>query len=260
MKIVFETPVFLCEKGKRENNEDYILQNLDNQLFIVCDGVGGSNKGEVASKVASEKFAEYYDFHKKEGFNNEKWLNAFEFVQQFFDHFIELNPENKGMATTVVLLNVDNQGITILHCGDSRCYHLRNNEIIWQTQDHTMLNDLVRFNVISKEEAMLSPKNNQLSRAIQGNKVRRTKPDIENRTDLQEQDYFLLCTDGIFSAISDKQLTEIICNENSLQEKIAQIQQLCTEHSKDNFSCFLLKIVKISKYISIWGNLFNNFK
>ncbi len=250
MKIKIKNPLALHKIGRRKNQEDNIFPT-DNQadkstnLFIVCDGVGGLNKGEIASKLACEKFAENFNISSKPLIPNEKnILEAFENTQNAFDKYIEQDNETTGMATTLVSVHIHKYGLSITHCGDSRFYHIRNEKTLWQTEDHSVINELIKAGVMTEEEAKDS-KRNKISRAIQGNKVKKTKPDIHFIKDVQKEDYLFLCSDGVSGSITDTELCEILSTEETNNEKMQTINTLCEANSADNYSAYLIQIDEI---------------
>ncbi|MBK6611733.1 MAG: protein phosphatase 2C domain-containing protein [Sphingobacteriales bacterium] len=140
MAIQLAKPAYLNELGRRTNNEDsiYPKQNAidpNQKLFIVCDGVGGSNKGEVASNLACECFSEFFAQRVLNIANinvNETLINeALHYTEQKFSTYISQNPECAGMSCTLTLLYINNKtnNITIAWCGDSRVYQVRNGKI-----------------------------------------------------------------------------------------------------------------------------------
>lgn len=267
MKITLHKPQYLNEKGKRDNNEDSIYPmpseaTVNDRLFLVCDGVGGLDKGEIASRMACDYFALYFMDNPVQNSNKvlseAEVLNAFKYVQQQFDAHFEIQPESKGMATTLTLLYITNESIIIAHCGDSRVYHIRGNQILFCTEDHTPVNDLLKQGIITPEEAAEQPKSSKISRAIQGNSVQRTKPDVKKISDIQTGDYFMLSTDGVHGSISDFELTEILSANQTEQEKTDTIRELCEANSHDNYSMYLLKINNIEKKNETQNKFLNN--
>ncbi len=252
MNITLHQPLAIHGIGKRENQEDSILPELgkadvSTRIFIVCDGVGGYDKGEVASNLAANEFnKQLNEFARDKIFSSETIMQAFDATQNAFDLYFEKEPKTKGMATTLVSLLVDSEGVVSVHCGDSRLYHIRAGEILWQSIDHTVINELLKAEVITKEEAEGSKKN-KISRAIQGSSVKRTKPDIHRITDIQPDDYFLLCSDGIHGSITDNELCDTLSSEQSNEEKIDVINTLCEANSADNFTAFLVQIKEVSE-------------
>ncbi len=255
MKITINEIFALNELGQRENNEDSILPSKENvttneRLFIVCDGVGGLNKGEVASELASKAFKHGLELKRKEyktEVSTEDVINdGFEHMQATIDSYIEENPEVRGMGTTLVAVDLHEQGLSVAHCGDSRFYHIREGKILWQTEDHSVLNELLKHGVITPEEAKES-RNNKISRAIQGNLVKETEADIHFISDVAADDFLFLCSDGVSGSISDDELTDILSGVETTEEKMQTIETLCEANSKDNYSAFLIRIDAVEK-------------
>jgi len=249
MKLTIHKPLALNQIGGRENNEDTIYPEINEAsqattLFLVCDGIGGHAKGEVASKLACLKFSEY--FEKNPANSDENYINAaFEYVQNSFDAYIKNNTESKGMGTTLTLLHLHQQGVTVAHCGDSRVYHIRNNKILHQTSDHSEVNEMIKHGILTKEEAKNHPKKNVIIRAIQGNSVKKTTADTTVITDLKADDYFFMCTDGILEQINDNILISILSQRMSNEQKLDKILNTCKNKTKDNFSCYLVQLKNI---------------
>lgn len=247
MKIEIFTPGTIFCQGRRENMEDYLFPvqgeaSENDELFIVCDGMGGHAKGEVASKLACETFAGYLKPHLSEEITERLLSDAFDHVQTTFDQFISGNPESKGMGTTVVFAILNSNGVAVLHCGDSRLYHFRKSELIWKTTDHTLVNEWLRQGLVTKNEAEHHPKSNVITRAIQGRNVHDVKPDLHFISDLRSDDYLLLCSDGIYSGVTDDQLNEILASGEADEAKLNHIKSLCEGNSRDNYSAYLIKV------------------
>lgn len=247
MKIELYKPLSVFAQGRRDNMEDNIFPahraaSGNESFFIVCDGMGGHQRGETASKLACEGFAEYFATHPAEDVSEQYFLDAFSFVQDRFDAYINEHKETRGMGTTMVMLYLFNETAAVIHCGDSRCYNFRAADLLWRTQDHKLVNELLKQGLISEREMAAHPRSNVITRAIQGNNILKTQPDIHFINDLKPGDYFFLCSDGIYESISDGQLGEILSAESNDDEKIHIIEELCEGNSKDNYSAFLLKI------------------
>lgn len=247
LNIKIHQPLGIHEVGKRAKNEDNIFPQLtkankNQPYFLVCDGVGGAEKGEVASLIACVGYDQFFEEHPTD-YPDETYLDeALTFVQSQFDNQLQKAPEHKGMATTMTLLYLHGQGVTVAHIGDSRVYHIRGDEIKFVTYDHSLVNQLLEAGVITEEEAINHPQGNVITRAIQGSQ-RRTKADVTEINDIQADDYFFLCTDGILESIDNTQLVDIL-NDNKVsdEEKIEKIISICDVNSRDNFSAYLIKI------------------
>ena len=157
MNITIGNPWAVSEKGGRLNNEDSIFPlpetaNSNQNLFLVCDGVGGAEKGEIASSLACESFQTFFSTFR-EGEPNADFINkAIRYTEARFDDYVAIHPEAKGMATTLTMTFVGTTGITLAHVGDSRIYHFRKGEILFQTEDHSLVNSLVKLGKITHEE------------------------------------------------------------------------------------------------------------
>lgn len=252
MKIKIYQPLAIHQVGKRENNEDAVYPLIgkateNDKLFLVCDGVGGATKGEVASQLATQSFAEYFQKNAISESDNAIINQALDFVQEQFDVYIGANPTAKGMGCTLTLLHLHELGVSIAHAGDSRIYHIRNGKIQWRTEDHKMVTEMLKAGVLTPEQAANHPQSNVISRAIQGKTIKAVKADFKLIENIEPNDSFFMCTDGVIESLSDDLLEDIIGNAESDEEKIKLIQQICQGQSSDNFSAFLIKIKTIDE-------------
>lgn len=225
--------------GKRENNEDFFLIDSEKRLYIVCDGVGGSNKGEEASQLAAQSFKSFLADKKTIKLDHIK--SALEYTEEQFDLYTQENPKSKGMATTITLLHLLDNKALVAHCGDSRVYHVRDGNILFQTKDHSYVQELVDSGYITAEEALTHPKRNQISQAILGT----SHPAIIDTlmlNDIRENDYFMLCSDGILESVSNDFIEEKFLEQTKLSDLKKEIQEICSKNSNDNFTAILVKI------------------
>lgn len=154
MIITIGKPCAITEKGGRSNNEDSIYPlpeqvTLDQKLFMVCDGVGGAEKGEVASSLACESIQTFFSTFLKDDPTPEFIHKAVHYAEVCFDSYVQEHPEAMGMATTLTMAYIASSGIVLAHIGDSRIYHLRKGEILYQTEDHSLVNSLVKLGKIT---------------------------------------------------------------------------------------------------------------
>ena len=195
MIITIGKPCAITEKGGRSNNEDSIYPlpeqvTLDQKLFMVCDGVGGAEKGEVASSLACESIQTFFSTFLKDDPTPEFIHKAVHYAEVCFDSYVQEHPEAMGMATTLTMAYIASSGIVLAHIGDSRIYHLRKGEILYQTEDHSLVNSLVKLGKITPEEALTHPQRNVIIRAIQGTHTP-TEADIITLNDIQPDDFLL---------------------------------------------------------------------
>jgi serine/threonine protein phosphatase PrpC len=253
MLIKLAHPVGFSKIGGRSNNEDtiYPLENeatANDQLFVVCDGMGGHSNGEIASKIAASGFAEYQRLHLKSNSLQSSveiyaaWDNALIEVENQFEEYIKSHPESSGMGTTLCICHFNTMCLTIGHIGDSRIYQIRQNQIIFKSEDHSMVNEKVRSGEITAEEAQNYPGRNIITRAIQGAKSP-TKIEYNLLTDIQKGDNFFICTDGVLEQINDRILVEIVSTSDfTVQQKVDAIIEKCQNITKDNYSGYLIEI------------------
>jgi serine/threonine protein phosphatase PrpC len=254
MKITIFPPLACSEKGRRANNQDSIFPqqaNRSDKLFLVCDGVGGMSQGADASRIVCEAFGRAL---ADKTVSDQKILDAALLqAEKDLNAFAQTQTLPKGMATTLTLLHLHPQGATIAHIGDSRVYQIREGQIVFKTQDHSWVNELVSQGVITPEQAQNHPQRNVIARAIQADKP--AKIDVHLCTDLQPNDYFLMCSDGILESCAEESLLLLMQQDRTNEEKINLIQERCRLHSKDNFSCYLIQIESVTQEQSDAVNL-----
>ena len=195
---------------KRKNNADYMLvYNFDENtaIYLVLDGIGGTNGGEVASKLAAEKTVEYIKAHYLESNIADTLKLAVKYANKCVYETAKANKEYKDMGTTIVLLFVRGDEGYHISIGDSRIYEVKDEEIVQITEDDTYVNALVKDNIISKEEAKVHPERHVILRALGVSKsVNFDVSKIENTNGKK----YLLCTDGLVVANTDEEIFEVL--------------------------------------------------
>lgn len=264
MKYTLRQPKAFSEIGKKPNQEDFLWPletkaSALHRVFIVCDGVGGREKGEVASQTVATTLGEYLTQHwpadgvvTKETFNK-----ALAQAYKALDIADPTGDENNTMATTMTCVVLHTNGVLLAHIGDSRIYHVRpslanpeeeRSGIIYQTEDHSLVNDLLRIGEITEEEAENFPHKNVITRAMQPHLERPYRADIINLTDVKAGDYLFLCSDGVLERLSNEQLASILSTEDiDDAEKLSAIKAICDHHTRDNYTCYLIGIDKVEE-------------
>ncbi len=238
-------PLIIHGQGLRENDEDAFRYGAidDNAAFyVVCDGVGGAQKGEVASELACSTIAEYLQQHPFSSCpEHETYIKKMlESVDLAFDRYFVDHPKAKGMGTTLTLLLLFPNQAIIAHVGDSRIYYVRKNQVLYQTRDHSLVNELMENGIISEEETESHPMKNVILRAIQGASVKSSKADIHTINQIIPGDYFFLCTDGILEGISSNELVLILNSSVPDADKAEEIKKRCENLSRDNYTAILV--------------------
>ncbi|MDD4515076.1 protein phosphatase 2C domain-containing protein [Massilibacteroides sp.] len=263
MNITIGKPYAASEKGGRANNEDCIYPlpeavNTDQQLFIVCDGVGGSNKGEIASSMACELFQSYLASFSEGEIDAAIINKALQFTEVHFNEYVRENPSASGMATTLAMVYLGNKGITVAHIGDSRVYHFRKGHILHQTEDHSLVYSLYKLNSIKKEDMRSHPQKNVILKAIQGSN-NPTEADVNVLTDVCDGDYLFICTDGVFEMFSDEDLCTLFDGTHSAENCKDILIERCNGNTKDNFSFYIIPIHHVRDSKTVTQNILSFF-
>ncbi|GAU78746.1 Stp1/IreP family PP2C-type Ser/Thr phosphatase [Fusibacter sp. 3D3] len=194
---------------KRDNNEDYILINETLGLYIVADGMGGHNAGEVAAKIACESIEVAVKAKCLEG--------GFKFEDEIESILAEANiaikkigeaqPEYSNMGTTVVIAYLDHEMLYVANVGDSRLYMVNAETLHQITKDHSLVAELIKIGSISESEAANHPDKNIITSALG---VDEKFDFYQTKMPYFEYRYILLCTDGLTNMLSKEALFEII--------------------------------------------------
>ena len=246
MQISLYPPLSIHEIGQRPNQEDSIIQ-WNSRLFVLCDGMGGHEKGEVASQTVCQSIASWFDEHVNpdDPFTDDQLRSAIECAYTELDKFADGNP--RQMGTTLTLLYIHKQGVTAAHIGDSRIYHIRPNiGTLYQSRDHSLVFDLFQAGEITYEEMATYPQKNIVTRAMTPGEDNRMRPDIIHITDIQPDDYFYMCSDGMLEHMDNDELAYILSSNMSDEEKC---QQLITStiQNQDNHSAWMLHVRDVIK-------------
>ena len=254
MNITLDKPVAISERGRRPNNEDYIyplseLADSEQKLFMVCDGVGGAEKGEMASSLACESIQTYFSTFLEGDPSPEFIHKAIQYTETRFDEYTDAHPETKGMATTLTLAYIGDAGVIVAHIGDSRIYQFRNGQLIFQTDDHSLVNEWVKQGMITPKEAYNHPRKNIITRAIQGTE-HATEADIVLLTDIQPDDYLFMCTDGVTESITNDTLSQLFAANRTPEGIKKAIVEICSEESRDNYSFYIIPVQNIQNSVN----------
>jgi protein phosphatase len=254
MKIRIYQPCALNEIGGRTNQEDSIYPSkgtadADSLFFLVCDGMGGHENGEVASKSVCDSFGEFLSGIGEEDFNRGTFDRALDYAYK------ELNQKDdpsvsKKMGATLTFLYLYHRGAFMAHIGDSRIYHLRRTNdaatILYKSRDHSLVNELLQAGIITPEEATRHPKKNVITNVMQPNQQNPGKPMVFETADVQTDDFFFLCSDGVLEQLSDDKLLDVIVTPDGTEEKMQAIYDICQGNTCDNFSAYLIRVAEIT--------------
>lgn len=234
---------------KRANNEDdFYVRKINNvfYLYIVADGMGGYECGEVASSIATSSISSFLEekaqiINKADTQSIKAILKeAVNFANSEIYNLEKTDEKYKGMGTTVVLVSKVNNEVYYLSVGDSRIYYIDDNfEKIKQiTEDDTYVNTLVKTNVINEDEALTHPQRHMLTKAIGVFK------DVDfNVSTLRDKDgYLLLCTDGMTNMLSNEQILDVFKNEKFDKIAEALVKKANENGGNDNITVVVVKL------------------
>ncbi|MFD3445453.1 Stp1/IreP family PP2C-type Ser/Thr phosphatase [Microbacteriaceae bacterium 4G12] len=237
--------IFLSDKGKvRSHNEDSagVFDNLDKDILaIVADGMGGHRAGDVASSMTIQLFHDYWKqtHHIDTPKKAEQWLrHHVEIINERVFTYSQEHSECQGMGTTIVVAICTKHFVTIGHIGDSRCYILSDEEMTLMTEDHSLVNELVRHGEITKEDAQFHPRKNVLLRALGTEK----NVDLDVKTlVLEKGDQLLLCSDGLSNKVSMNCMQEIMQSSEELENKGKYLVQQANDlGGEDNITLVMI--------------------
>ena len=232
----------ITNKGGRENNEDYICHaNKENMwCFILCDGLGGHDGGETASKTAAKAVCE--EFKKNPRITPEA---AEEYIKAASDSVkaAKWDGAPPGMATTAALLLTDGDMAVWAHIGDSRVYHITDGEISEITDDHSVAFMKFESGIITYDEIRTSADQSKLTRCIIGGA--QDIPDVSDIVTLKHGDAFLICSDGFWELANERTVEKTLKSSRSPGEWLEKM--LAALHKKekegnDNYSAFAIMV------------------
>ncbi|WP_428908701.1 Stp1/IreP family PP2C-type Ser/Thr phosphatase [Niallia sp. Krafla_26] len=238
--------IFMTDKGKvRQHNEDNggVFLNLAHQrIAIVADGMGGHRAGDVASHLTIQKLKEKWEETEriKTAEEAENWFQEqIKLVNLTVYQHAQNNQECEGMGTTIVAGIITESFSTIAHIGDSRCYIFNESGFSQITEDHSLVNELVKTGQISKEDAEHHPRKNVLTRAL-GTEV---VVDYDIKTIVfEENDILFLCSDGLSNKVNEEEMARTLKSEKSIEEKASTLIDLANEYGgEDNITLIIVE-------------------
>ena len=238
----------------RDHNEDNFLVDKALNLFVVADGMGGHAAGEIASAIAVKSMRDVVKQNTDliEAFREGSQIASARDVLTMLEHAVqnacaeihelaERETEKRGMGTTLSgLLIINNRGF-IAHVGDSRIYLLRGGRVVQLTEDHSLINELVKRGKMSREEAEQSPYKNAVTRAVG------VYESVEVDTidfDVLPGDQFLLASDGLTGYLKDEDIPPILGEKDDIKEIPAAFIDLANNRGgKDNITTIVIRLI-----------------
>ena len=239
---------FKSDKGvQRTNNEDACFVLLPDKVYVVADGVGGGNSGEIASRTAVNMVADYVVKHPISLMTNKYAIvnylqSAVDEANTKIFNMARDYAENTGMATTLVVTYVADKRAYITNVGDSRVYLYRNGQLVQLTEDHTYLNTLVKAGVMTKEEAENDERKNVITKALGAEGT--CEPDFF-QVDIELGDVFIICTDGLYNEVSADEMVEMIEKKESMSDLVTDLIARANKNGgRDNITVVCIKVTE----------------
>ena len=228
---------------KRQLNQDYVFSsgnpigNMPN-LFIVADGMGGHKAGDYASRYTVETIEREIkaSFEKNPSLIIKKAITV---ANREIRKLAAEDPNLHGMGTTVVVATIIGRYLQVANVGDSRLYIINGQEIRQITQDHSLVEEMVRLGGIRREDARLHPDKNIITRAIGA----KDDVDIDFFTvELKPSDRILMCSDGLNTMLDDERIKRIVAGEESIEAMVESlIVEAKFEGGFDNVSVIIMR-------------------
>jgi len=236
----------------RENNEDkfeYFVSEdpatlaTRGHVYVVCDGMGGHEAGQIASELTCKTFIDVYVNHPATD-PVVAMAAAVGAANRFVLDNARTFPKRRGMGTTLTaVILLQDQAYTV-NVGDSRSYRLRNGELLRLTMDHTVIEEYVKAGMLTPEQAETHPHKHVLTRAIGGDAE--VRPDIEVH-DLKAGDTFLLCSDGVMNHVSDDTLGELLRTKLPAEASWAIVGQALFGGGSDNTTVMIIRVDELEE-------------
>ena len=227
---------------KRPMNEDSFLADAARGIFVVADGVGGADAGEVASQKAVDVLNDAFPDKVSDGEDVEDLMElAIQKANSAIHQMTAEHPRVSMMATTVVALHLDGDRATIGHVGDSRLYRLSpEGALLRETEDHSIVEEEVRAGRMTPEQAANHPSKNVISRALGAEE----SVEVDMKTiEVGEGNSFLLCTDGITRHIPDNELRDLLLSGQSVEAICAEMKDRCYQRgAEDNLTAVIVQM------------------
>jgi serine/threonine protein phosphatase PrpC len=222
---------------QRQGNEDSFFVRAP--LFVVADGMGGAQAGEVASEMAVESF----DRGLPDGAPADGLVQVIEDANRRIHDRSRAESQRAGMGTTVTAAYVGESEVTIAHVGDSRAYLLRDGELTRLTRDHSLVGELVARGKLTEEQAETHPQRSVITRAL--------GPERDVEVDVQSYqarsgDVFMVCSDGLTSMVPEARVTPILLGAASLEQAGRELIAAANDAGgRDNITVILFRLEEV---------------
>jgi serine/threonine protein phosphatase PrpC len=230
----------------RKGNEDSALTSA--QVIAVADGMGGHAAGEVASRIAITKLEEISSVITNPEIDSDSAEDLFSDSLNSIDLQLKSesdeNPQLTGMGTTLTSLFINGERISLLHIGDSRAYRLRGSSLEQLTQDHTVIQELLNQGAISQSDIATHPQRSVLTQVLMGEGISSAPLII---LDAKVRDRYLLCSDGLSSVLTEKEIKSILKGKERSDVVDALIDATYINGAPDNVTIVIADLVETNQ-------------
>lgn len=242
-------PKGLTDVGRvRHANQDAYLIDEKENIYVVADGMGGHAGGEIASNLCIDQISKQLrsqsqifqpNSHHPNGQMIHAMISSVNYAStKIYERALE-DPSLKGMGTTATVGKLVDRFLYIAHVGDSRCYLIRCNLIYQLTSDHSLVYEQVKAGLITQEESEIHHLRNVITRSV----GYQEEEDVDTVvTELEPDDYLVLCSDGLHGKVADKEISNIV--SKSGLDAVQELMQLANDRGgEDNITIVVLKVV-----------------
>lgn len=230
----------LCDRGKvREKNEDAIFLDDEMGIYIVADGMGGHNAGEIASRLAIDAFQKAFVKQDEGEDLPDRLVAAMAKANEAVYAESQSAEEKQGMGTTFTCAAVKKNRAVIGHVGDSRAYLFHDGTLRQITRDHSYVMEMVKQGKLTLEEAAVHPKRNIITKAVGSKEPLGSDVFFET---LRQGDLLLLCSDGLTTMVEEETIATILEEQLPVEEAAHRLVDCANRHGgKDNISVILVQ-------------------
>ena len=225
----------------RSGNEDSALTS--SSLLAVADGMGGHAGGEVASQIAIKTLASMVPVLTDS--IEDVLLNSLHTIDGEISRVASDEIELRGMGTTLTALLIRGDRVALLHVGDSRCYRLRGNTFEQLTHDHTVLQELLDSGTISMSEAADHPQRSMLTQVLMGEG---SVAPVLMVYEVNSKDRFLLCSDGLSSVLTEKEIKSLLKKSNRDEAAVALVEATYVNGAPDNVTVVIADVIDAEEH------------
>ena len=226
----------------RDHNEDYVFASDAPvggcpNLYVVADGMGGHNAGEHASEMAVKTVVSELRDHKNDDAREALSL-AIRAANDAVINAANEDPSKSGMGTTLVACVIGKNEMTVANIGDSRAYMISDGHLERITNDHSLIEEMIRAGTLSKSQAVYHPDKHKITRAIGAEKS--VRPDFF-AVPLKDVSTVLLCTDGLTNMVEDEEIEEILTSDRKVKQKADVLLKRANENGGvDNITILVI--------------------